>query len=328
MLGRGLRIVAAVTAVGCGGGSSTAPSGTNPGTNPGGSTAVASVTISPTTATLQVAETRTFTAVALSAAGAVLSGKTFTWSSSANGVASVSAAGVVTGVAAGSATISATSESISARRGRHRSERQRLGGAVFSKTQRRRPSHLRAHRGRKAYCWGDPTYGQIAGDLNVSSTPRAVAGNLTFTSISAGGTHTCALTAAGDAYCWGRNLFGELGDGSLNLRNSPVQVGGNIKFASVIASGEGGNTHSCGLTASGAAYCWGRNSLGQVGDNTTIDKSSPVAVAGGLTFTMIGLGGSHTCGHDWRQAVLLGRRAVDRRGPESREAFRRRSRRV
>ncbi|NDG98588.1 MAG: hypothetical protein EBY11_11715, partial [Proteobacteria bacterium] len=58
-----------------------------------------------------------------------------------------------------------------------------------------------------------------------------------------------------------------------------------------------GHYHTCGLVAGGAAYCWGYNGLGQLGDGTTQDRAAPVAVSGGLTFTSLGLGGSGwTCG--------------------------------
>lgn len=97
-----------------------------------------------------------------------------------------------------------------------------------------------------------------------------------------GNGHSCGLAASGAAYCWGLNQNGQLGDGTTTDRASPVAVVGGVTFAA-LATGGGYGLHSCGLTASGAAYCWGSNSSGQLGDGTTTDRSSPVAVAGGLS---------------------------------------------
>src|SRR5437870_1089895 len=57
-----------------------------------------------------------------------------------------------------------------------------------------------------------------------------------------------------------------------------------------------GVRYACGLTGSGAAYCWGTNDYGQLGDGTTTNSSTPVAVSGGLTFSTIGAGTYHVCG--------------------------------
>src|SRR2546426_698553 len=114
-----------------------------------------------------------------------------------------------------------------------------------------------------------------------------------FAKMSAGGAHTCGVTSGGAAYCWGSNGDGELGDGTTADRLSPVPVAGDVSFAAVSA-GDGGDT--CGVPAGGAAYCWGYNYFGQLGDGTTTDRSSPVLVGGGVSFAAVSTGGSHTCG--------------------------------
>jgi alpha-tubulin suppressor-like RCC1 family protein len=105
--------------------------------------------------------------------------------------------------------------------------------------------------------------------------------------------HTCAVTS-GAPYCWGANWEGQLGDSTVTFNNDSVAgvVRGGLTFAQIV----GGDGHSCGLTAAGAAYCWGANYNGQLGDNSTTRSVIPVPVSGGMTFSMLAAGGTHTCG--------------------------------
>jgi alpha-tubulin suppressor-like RCC1 family protein len=122
-----------------------------------------------------------------------------------------------------------------------------------------------------------------------------VSGGLPFAAVSAStsaGGHTCGVTPAGSAYCWGPNSKGELGNGTTTDSPVPVAVSGGRSFASVSAGGG----HTCGVTRAGAAYCWGWNGYGQLGDSTTTDSPVPVAVLGGLTFDSVSAGPYYTCG--------------------------------
>jgi alpha-tubulin suppressor-like RCC1 family protein len=156
-----------------------------------------------------------------------------------------------------------------------------------------------------AYCWGANEDGQLGnGATTNSSSPVVVAGALKFSAVSAGGDHTCGVTTAGVAYCWGFNYYGELGTGSTTTApqqcssfpcsTMPVAVTGGLAFVAVSA----GEQHSCGVTTSSQAYCWGFNGFGQLGNGSTTDSSSPVAV-GGFNFQSVsaGLGNhAHSCG--------------------------------
>src|SRR5690606_3873971 len=92
------------------------------------------------------------------------------------------------------------------------------------------------------------------------------------------------LSSEGDLYAWGVNADGQLGLGDVTPRSSPVAVLGGLKFTDVIPTSAGS---FLALTKTGEAYAWGDNTFGQLGDNSTDSKSSPVAVLGGLQFSRI-----------------------------------------
>jgi alpha-tubulin suppressor-like RCC1 family protein len=133
-----------------------------------------------------------------------------------------------------------------------------------------------------AYCWGTNRYGQIGNGTSGYAarrvTPTAVLGGLQFTAVTPGGGHTCGVTTGDRAYCWGHNAFGQLGDGTTTKRLTPVAVSGGLNFKPGVSTGY---SHTCGVTTGGEAYCWGFNaSGGQLGDGTTTNRSTPVAVVG------------------------------------------------
>jgi alpha-tubulin suppressor-like RCC1 family protein/sugar lactone lactonase YvrE len=144
------------------------------------------------------------------------------------------------------------------------------------------------------YCWGFGFWGQ-RGDGSFGRSrgaPAAVAGGLDFSTISAGGRHTCGLTTQGKAYCWGQNLYGQLGDAQNDDSATPARVAGRLSFTTLSAGG----LHTCGVTVAGRAYCWGENSAGQLGDGTNLNRPIPAPVVGRVTFVTLSAGGSHTCG--------------------------------
>jgi len=111
--------------------------------------------------------------------------------------------------------------------------------------------------------------------------------------IEAGGDHSCALTSLGAVKCWGLNSSGQLGDGTRTNRDTPTPVTDLTSNVAVVSAGE---AHTCAVTVSGAAYCWGSNANGQLGDGTQSDRVSPVQVSGlGSGVVSISAGSQSTC---------------------------------
>ena len=154
------------------------------------------------------------------------------------------------------------------------------------------------------YCWGSPVL-----------TPQPVASEYSFTTItnSCGlttdgvwycwdeaspldteghdftvlsmGSHSCGVTTAHAAYCKGVNSFGALGDGTYHTPQAPpwwVAVTGGLSFSTVSA---GSYNNTCGVTTSGAGYCWGYDW-----------GATPSLLSSGVNFTSISTGWTHACG--------------------------------
>jgi alpha-tubulin suppressor-like RCC1 family protein len=142
----------------------------------------------------------------------------------------------------------------------------------------------------EAYCWGYNRDGQlgIGTDQRRRLNPTRVAGGHAFRQLAAGGYHTCAVTTAREAYCWGKGIEGQIGDGkTIQQRHAPRLVVGGRAFDRVTV----GDRFSCGETGANRAFCWGWNNDGQLGDGTTTNRVRPTAVIGGLTFALVSAGG-------------------------------------
>ena len=148
----------------------------------------------------------------------------------------------------------------------------------------------------EVYSWGFATTGRLGDNTVVSkSSPVLVAGGFTdWNQVSAGGIHVIGIRCGGVAWAWGQGTSGELGDCSVVTKSSPVSVvGGFTDWCQV----SGGGNHSLGVRCNGTAWAWGGNTFGTLGDNTTVNKSSPVSVVGGFTdWCQLSAGGSHSLG--------------------------------
>lgn len=143
------------------------------------------------------------------------------------------------------------------------------------------------------YCWGknsdngsDDFTGQLGNGtggpgwdtttpVKVRQDPGVLLGKIA-TDVFSAQYHNCAL-ANSKVYCWGQNDNGQLGDGTFTDRNVPVQVGGALAGKTVTDIGGSGDT-SCAIAES-KIYCWGLNSDGQVGNNSTTNVNTPTAVS-------------------------------------------------
>lgn len=157
----------------------------------------------------------------------------------------------------------------------------------------------------EVWCWGAGTAGQLGnGATQGSAVPVRVnasgpTGGRIYTDITAGDQHTCGLVATA-VYCWGLNTFGQLGSGSTAPSATPMRITGTgvapLDFTRLSA----GRIHTCGVTSSAAAWCWGAAFNGALGDGQeATHRLAPIQVAGSgtapLRFGSITAGSSRTC---------------------------------
>lgn len=179
----------------------------------------------------------------------------------------------------------------------------------------------------EAYCWGSNFFGQLGdgiGDHGLTCPSSPVPGDCSpspvkvvrpdgelFVAITAGATHSCALTQSGRSYCWGSDRYGSLGEGpgdpvcsvghgtSESCSTLPLRVAlpAKVALASVVA----GNPHTCGHTTAGAVYCWGGVFIGEVnGSSSVIFRDTPElsSALASITFRSLTSGSSFICGID------------------------------
>jgi alpha-tubulin suppressor-like RCC1 family protein len=154
------------------------------------------------------------------------------------------------------------------------------------------------------YVWGGNAVGQL-GDgttLNKSTAFKIGATSnpsiLSWSSISAGGSHTAAITTANTAYIWGLGTSGQLGDTTVVSKSSPVFVSAYNPDLNAYSSWTvvtAGSSHTAAITTTGKLYTWGGNANGQIGDGTTINKLSAVQI-GSSSWSAVSAAQSHTAG--------------------------------
>jgi alpha-tubulin suppressor-like RCC1 family protein len=148
-------------------------------------------------------------------------------------------------------------------------------------------------------CWGANRWGQLGNNSTTEShVPVPVSGlpsGSGVTAIAAGLDYTCAVVDGG-VQCWGDNSGGGLGNNSTTQSSVPLPVSG-LASGSGVTAVAAGYAHTCAVV-SGGVQCWGDNTFGALGNNSTTQSNVPVPVAGlasGSGVTAIGAGTSHTC---------------------------------
>jgi prepilin-type N-terminal cleavage/methylation domain-containing protein len=159
----------------------------------------------------------------------------------------------------------------------------------------------------KAYCWGRDSDGALGDNVGSNSNvPVAVStsgvlSGKTILSISSGLDDSCVVASDNKVYCWGNNDSGQLGNNATGQSLAPVAVStSGVLSGKNLVSISNGPENTCAIDSSFSAYCWGGNSNGQIGNNSTTQSTVPVAVSNsgalsGKTVKSISTDQSNTC---------------------------------
>ena len=138
------------------------------------------------------------------------------------------------------------------------------------------------------FTWGFNSYGQLGDSTTINKSSPVQIGTSSWIAIaSSRGGHAAAIRLGGSLFTWGRNNSGQLGSGTTTNRSSPVQVG-TSSWNAVAA----GANHTLAIkydtSNQGPLFAWGYNGFGQLGDGTTVNKSSPVQIGADTWFVSPG----------------------------------------
>jgi len=141
--------------------------------------------------------------------------------------------------------------------------------------------------------WGDNSSGRLGDGTTTSrSVPTSIASAVVSPSrLAAARGHSCAIDNVGQAWCWGENDSGQVGDGTTTQQLSPVKVVGLPAVKEIAV----GIVHTCAMEASGTVWCWGNNELGELGDTSWPGHGAPAVVAGLPPVIAISAHGYFTC---------------------------------
>jgi alpha-tubulin suppressor-like RCC1 family protein/alpha-beta hydrolase superfamily lysophospholipase len=144
-------------------------------------------------------------------------------------------------------------------------------------------------------CWGENDYGELGtGNTTDSTTPAAVSGlSSGATALTLGMYSSCALISDNTVKCWGRNNYGQLGNGATTNSSSPVTVS-NLTAAAAIGTGSSAN-HVCARLTNKTVQCWGYNASGQLGNGSTANSNVPVISTNATHTVGVSGGEQHSC---------------------------------
>jgi alpha-tubulin suppressor-like RCC1 family protein len=149
------------------------------------------------------------------------------------------------------------------------------------------------------WAWGRNDHGQLGdGTTDDRRSPVQIGTDSNWRAVAAGGSHSLAIRTDDTLWAWGKNGNGQLGDGTTGDRHTPVRVGADHDWYTVSA----GAAHSVGIVFvdninDSNLYAWGYNALGQLGDDSRIDRHEPVSVSGGdisMLVVAVSAGDFHT----------------------------------
>jgi hypothetical protein len=251
---------------------------------------LAGLRISPDGATLVPGGSYRFVADAVTSSGTLVARLAPDWSSSDTMLLRVDSGGVATALAPGAAWVVARDE------GRADSVAVRALSVRFTAVSAGPYQNTCATGPQGTFCWGyEGNTGTLGSGAFVTeaTTPTGVVGGSRFSTVGTGEGFACGLTRDGAASCWGNGAFGRLGDGTSDTnRPGPVAVEGSLALLSFSV----GRRHTCGLTSTGEAWCWGGNTRGALGVPLATEQSTvPVKVATEQRFASVHAGDLHTC---------------------------------
>jgi len=134
-------------------------------------------------------------------------------------------------------------------------------------------------------CWGAGIFGQMGNGTTEVRYVEPTLVNMTgvfdgkmIAQAAVGWFQVCAVTTDNVLSCWGRNVEGQLGNGTFDDSSTPTLAVVTGLSGQVISSINGGTYSMCLTTTVGGAYCWGKNTRGQLGDGTLINRNVPTSV--------------------------------------------------
>ena len=164
----------------------------------------------------------------------------------------------------------------------------------------------------RIFTWGNNANGQLGNGTTGTATNKSAPVEITasfnlnagetIAQMSLGGNHTLVLSSNDRIFTWGYNLYGQLGDGTLTVKNTPLEITSsfNLIGSETITQVSSGGNHSSAISSNGRVFTWGYNLYGQLGDGSTIDKTTPVEITTGFnligseTITQVALGNNHS----------------------------------